>query len=148
MNTNVLSKVVISIAAVTLLAGCTRSNSPATPNTTTQNPSQTGPATSGPSASESITTEGSTSLAVTLTEYEIAPKIIEVHAGVANTLQVSNDGSMTHTFVISDLGINEQIPAGGSIAVEINNPAAGTYDVICTVAGHEAFGMTAQLFVQ
>ena len=147
MSINVLSKVFVGVAAVTLLGGCTRSNAPSTPNTTTQTQS-TGPAVSGPTTSQSITTEGNTGLSVKLTEYEIAPKIIEVHAGANNTLQVSNDGSMTHAFVIPDLNINVDIPAGGSLAVEVNNPAAGTYKVICTIAGHEAFGMTAQLFVQ
>ena len=63
-------------------------------------------------------------------------------------INITNDGSVAHDFQIADLGIlTDKIAPGVSTTVVIEDAAAGSYEIICTVAGHKESGMTATLTV-
>ena len=57
---------------------------------------------------------------------------------------VDNRDGIHHTFTIEGLDVDLEIPALKAKRVDFEAPA-GTYDVICTVPGHES--MTATLSV-
>ncbi len=82
---------------------------------------------------------------VTLTEFAINPARIETAAG---TLRVVNRGSVPH-----DLGVRgtdlmtPTLAPGESADLALGSLAAGTYEVVCHVPGHEAAGMRAELVV-
>ena len=88
---------------------------------------------------------GGTPVAVTLSEFKISPAAITV--GKGGSLQITNNGSVAHNFTITGGPKTGDIPAGGSATLKLGSLAEGTYDVVCTVAGHEAAGMKATLVV-
>jgi uncharacterized cupredoxin-like copper-binding protein len=77
---------------------------------------------------------------VTLREFSITPTHIMVPPGPV-TIKVTNAGSMQHNFSIKGLGALPLLAAGETKTLELANVAAGTYDTLCTVPGHEASGM-------
>jgi FtsP/CotA-like multicopper oxidase with cupredoxin domain len=89
---------------------------------------------------------GAVAVPVTLSEFAIEPSTIEVASGGA--LQVTNTGSVAHNVRIEDTDLaTPDIPAGASESLDVSALAPGSYTVICTIAGHESAGMTAQLIV-
>jgi manganese oxidase len=86
------------------------------------------------------------SVAVELSEFAIAPEAIEVPAG--GTLEVSNAGAIAHDLAVigEDVG-TAMLNPGESESLSLAGLAPGTYEVHCTVAGHEAGGMKATLTV-
>ena len=88
-----------------------------------------------------------TSVAVELTEFDIAPDPIQVGAG--GTLQVSNAGAVQHNLaVVGQDGMETPlIDGGGSSALSLAGLGEGSYEVICTVAGHAEAGMRATMDV-
>ena len=63
------------------------------------------------------------------------------------TFEVRNTGSAEHNFAIEGFGKTPMIPAGESATLEVANLKAGTYTVICEVAGHADAGMKGTLTV-
>ncbi|MBI2710398.1 MAG: multicopper oxidase domain-containing protein [Actinobacteria bacterium] len=93
-----------------------------------------------------VSTEDTTPVAVTLTEFAIAPKLITVPEG--GSLAVTNAGSTMHTFSIpsASRGTGE-IEGGASAALDLSGLKPGNYEVQCDVAGHKEAGMTGSLVV-
>lgn len=58
---------------------------------------------------------------------------------------VDNQDAVRHTFTIESLDLEVQLPANTSRRVVLSDVAAGTYEFICSVAGHE--NMTGTLVV-
>ena len=91
-----------------------------------------------------------TSIEVTLTEFAIEPATLEAAAGSPLTFSISNDGAAPHTFAVTAGGETYETPsiAGGATAT-LDVPAldAGSYQVRCTVPGHDQLGMTGTLVV-
>lgn len=83
---------------------------------------------------------------VTLSEFAIEPSAITVAEG--GKLKITNGGSVAHNFAVvgQDLAIDD-IGGGESADLDLSGLPAGTYDVICTISGHEASGMTGTLTV-
>ena len=80
---------------------------------------------------------------VTTEKVEFVPDDISTTSGTLGVWVDNRDG-IHHTFTITELGVDLEIPALKAKRVEFDAPA-GTYDVICTVPGHES--MTATLTV-
>ncbi len=57
---------------------------------------------------------------------------------------IENKDPVRHTFVIEQLGVDVELPTSASRRVEFSAPA-GTYEIICTVPGHE--NMTGTLVI-
>lgn len=84
-------------------------------------------------------------------EFAFEPKEIKVNAGMAKFL-VRNDGAVEHDFEI--VGVAEHgaehegklIQPSEARVVEVELKP-GTYQVVCTVAGHKEAGMVATIVV-
>jgi hypothetical protein len=88
-----------------------------------------------------------TEMAVSLTELEITPANLSAPAGPV-TLAVTNDGSAAHNLSVPALGKKtKDIAAGGSGELDLGDVAAGTYELLCEIAGHADGGMRATLVV-
>lgn len=88
-----------------------------------------------------------TTAQVELTEFTITPKTVEVSGG--GTLTVVNKGTLQHNLSVENqAGVETPlIDAGKSATLDISSLKEGSYTIICTVPGHAAAGMTAQLHV-
>ena len=87
-----------------------------------------------------------TEVAVELSEFDIAPADIEVAAG--GTLVVTNAGGAEHDLRILDTDlVTPMLGAGDEHRLELGDLAPGTYQVDCSVPGHDSAGMTATLTV-
>jgi manganese oxidase len=95
-----------------------------------------------PAASEAPAAE----VAVELSEFAITPAALEVAQG--GVLSVTNTGLADHDLAVvdSDLG-TPMLRSGETASFSVDGLAPGVYDVICTVSGHDASGMTGTLTV-
>jgi FtsP/CotA-like multicopper oxidase with cupredoxin domain len=84
---------------------------------------------------------------VTLTEFSISPTEITVPAGVPVTFNVTNSGAAEHDFTIDGVAGTETVGVGDTTTLEVDALDAGSYPVLCTIAGHEPAGMTATVTV-
>lgn len=106
----------------------------------------------------------STTIDVTMTDFQFQPSQFTVPAGQEITFKSSNNGAVVHNFVIMELGTSagdffdeEDVPnvywetelqPGGATTTTFTAPSEpGEYQVICRTEGHIVSGMTAKLTV-
>ena len=99
------------------------------------------------SASGSSNASGN-ELNVTMSEFKFQPSSFVMAAGQSITLRVKNAGTVDHDFAIEKLGVSLTMKPGATGAQQIGPFAPGTYDVICSIAGHKEAGMVARLTVK
>lgn len=85
-------------------------------------------------------------VAISLTEFRVAPDPVTVAAGTA-ALAVSNAGTVIHNLSV-DGTATPMLDAGESADLDVSALAPGTYTLLCQVAGHEAAGMKATLIIE
>ena len=106
-----------------------------------------------------------TSFDVNMTEFTFLPAEFTVPAGEAITIHATNNGAVTHEFVIFKLGTNPgdhfdrdedeakiywelQVAPGGEITDTFTAPSEpGEYYVTCRTEGHIEAGMIGRLYV-
>ncbi|MFP5320564.1 MAG: multicopper oxidase domain-containing protein, partial [Acidimicrobiia bacterium] len=90
---------------------------------------------------------GAGSVAVSLTEFAIEPASITVAEG--GSLEVTNDGTMVHTLAVKghDDLVTPALNGGDRATLDVSSLPAGTYELWCDIAGHEAAGMKGTLTV-
>lgn len=81
-------------------------------------------------------------VAIAMERVQFVPGEVRVVSGGA--LWVNNQDGIRHTFTVAELGLDLEIPANKAGRVEVQGPA-GTYDVICTVPGHENMVATLEI---
>jgi len=107
----------------------------------------------------------STSVNITMTDFQFTPNTFTVPAGQKIAFTATNNGSVEHSFVIMKLGsdlttnFNDQdqanvywektvIQPGQSVTDSFTAPSEpGTYQIVCAVPGHFEAGMIAKLVV-
>ena len=106
----------------------------------------------------------STTINVTMTDFQFTPNQFSVPAGKAITVNSMNNGAVIHNFVVMKLGTSAgpmfedddlpnvfwqvEIPPGGSVTKTFTSPSEpGEYEVVCRTEGHIAAGMVAKLIV-
>jgi uncharacterized cupredoxin-like copper-binding protein len=111
--------------------------------------------------------EASTSLEVTTSEFQFSPSEWTVPAGEEITIDITNDGTVLHEWVLMQPGVDiaseadlpeteeelladfvyveDEVDAGASKTLTFTAPAAGTYQVICAIEGHFDGGMEGTL---
>jgi uncharacterized cupredoxin-like copper-binding protein len=112
-------------------------------------------------------------LTVEAKDFQFIPAAIEVRAGQPVRLTLQNTGTLVHDFSIMEIpmegaptgdteGVHEHdagspsdkpelhvaAAAGASAAIQFTPATAGSYSVICTVAGHKEAGMIGTLIVK
>jgi manganese oxidase len=87
-----------------------------------------------------------TATAVTLKEFSIDPKMVMVDTG--GVLKVTNKGAAPHTVSVegTDL-VTPELQPNATAGLSVASLAAGNYKLSCTIPGHKAAGMTAELMV-
>jgi uncharacterized cupredoxin-like copper-binding protein len=105
---------------------------------------------------------GGNTLNVTMNEFKFDPADGTVTAGQQVTLNLTNSGTVEHSWVLMSKTISgsftdadkanvlfsKTVPAGQKATVTFTAPAAGTYQVVCDVPGHFEAGMVGQLTVK
>jgi FtsP/CotA-like multicopper oxidase with cupredoxin domain len=87
---------------------------------------------------------GAAPVTVTLEDTSIDPGIVTAPLGAA--LRVVNGGTMPHNLTVKGEDLKTaDLTAGEEEELDIGSLAAGTYTIICSIPGHEAGGMTAEL---
>ena len=106
----------------------------------------------------------STTINVTMTDFQFQPSQFTVPAGQEISLSSTNNGAVVHNFVVMKLGTTAgdmfdeadlpnvywevEIQPGGSVNTSFTAPSEpGEYEVVCRTEGHIASGMIAKLKV-
>ncbi len=82
---------------------------------------------------------------LTMTEFKFTPSTVTVPVG--GSLQVTNNGTMTHNFTVDGGPATTDIDAGGSRTVDLSSLSAGSYSFTCTIPGHADSGMKGTLTI-
>ncbi len=86
---------------------------------------------------------------VTMTDFKFDPGTVTVNAGQTVNLTLKNAGSVQHSWVMPDLNLKYTVDAGKTDTKTFTAPTkAGTYAIVCDIAGHKEAGMTGQLVVK
>jgi manganese oxidase len=86
------------------------------------------------------------SVEVELSEFAISPGDLEVAAG--GTLEITNAGADEHDLAVVDHDLGTpMLGAGESASLSLEGLEPGTYELLCTVPGHDSAGMTGTLTV-
>ncbi|MFM8944392.1 MAG: multicopper oxidase domain-containing protein, partial [Actinomycetota bacterium] len=95
-------------------------------------------------------TAAPTTVEVMLSEFAISPAQIQVPAGMPIEFSVMNMGAAAHTFAVQTPdGVIDSGEIAAGVTTTLSVPAldAGTYGILCTVAGHGDLGMQGTLTV-
>ncbi len=85
-------------------------------------------------------------VAVELSEFAISPGDIEVAAG--STLAVTNAGAVEHDLAVVGHDVaTPMLASGDSYDLDLSALEPGTYELLCTVSGHDSAGMTGTLTI-
>ena len=112
----------------------------------------------------------STSIEATMSDFEFDPTDWAVAAGEEITIDLTNDGSVDHEWVILQDGVTvsseadlpeteeelladfvyweDEVEPGDSKTLTFTAPAAGTYQIICAIETHFDAGMEGELVAQ
>jgi uncharacterized cupredoxin-like copper-binding protein len=113
--------------------------------------------------------DATTSLEVTTTDFQFSPNSWTVPAGEEISIDITNEGSVLHEWVLLQPGVNieteaelpeteeelladfvfveDEVEAGATKTLSFTAPAAGTYQVICAIETHFDAGMEGTLTV-
>ncbi len=128
-----------------LLAACGGDNA-----TATLPPAPTpAPAATATTESSSGSQNKSAEIIVTLTEFSIAPQVINASAGHL-TFKLVNAGQIPHNFGVMVNGKNMKSPNidSGSTAIFTLDLTPGTYDTLCDLPTHKDQGMFGTIVVK
>lgn len=80
-------------------------------------------------------------------EFSFAPPFLVLDKPGTYTFAVRNDGMVPHNFTIKGVGGTENAEPGETKIAELTLDKAGSYEIVCTVPGHEEQGMFGTLNV-
>ena len=100
---------------------------------------------SGPTPTPAVPVDGV--LDVDMRNYVYEPRSFEFKVGETVEFRLISEDE-PHTFTVKELGINWVVPKNEEPQVEtFTFNEAGTYRLVCTVAGHEGSGMVGKITV-
>ena len=90
-----------------------------------------------------------TPVTMSLVDFALDPKTVQVDAPGTYTFKVTNDGQTTHALEIEGNGVEEETDTldpgdSGEVTVELTS---GEYELYCPIDGHRANGMEGSLVV-
>jgi uncharacterized cupredoxin-like copper-binding protein len=96
---------------------------------------------------------GGKSYNVAATEFQFTPNKYDAKVGQKVTFNMTNKGTVEHTFVIFSPDGSQELAKlstqpGETKPLEFTPKDAGIYPIDCNIAGHKEAGMTGQLTVQ
>lgn len=84
---------------------------------------------------------------VDASEFKFEPATLSLKVGQPVRVMVANIGALEHTFTITDLGVDQDLPVGQTVTVEFTATQSGTFDLVCTTPGHKEAGMVGTVVV-
>lgn len=106
-----------------------------------------GAASPPPAASQPPASAGppsGTEIAVSATEFAFDPGSIEVSAGAAATVTLTNKGTVEHDITVDALSVKIYATPGQTVSGTVT-AAAGSYEFYCSIPGHKQAGMVGTL---
>ena len=96
---------------------------------------------------------GSKTINVTATEFKFAPNNFAGSPGQKITFNMTNKGTVEHTFVVLSPDGSQELAKlstqpGETKSLDFTPKDAGTYPIDCNIAGHKEAGMTGELVVK
>ena len=91
--------------------------------------------------------EGAPEVTLTATDIDYTPATLELKAGESTNVTVVNEGETLHDFTFEAAGLHVNVEPGQSVTTSITIDEPGTYEAVCTVAGHAEAGMTVEVVV-
>ena len=85
---------------------------------------------------------------VSAKEFAFTPSEITIDAGEVVTIAVTNNGTVEHDMTITAADFILLAHVGETATAQLGPLGAGTYEITCSVLGHEDAGMTATLTVK
>ena len=87
-------------------------------------------------------------LEIELAEFSIIPEEASLNEGDGLRIIITNNGEIDHDFAIQSLDIQVPLIApGDTITIDILLEETGSFEFICTIAGHKELGMTGTIIV-
>ncbi len=90
------------------------------------------------------TADASDEVEMELDDYYFGPTFLRSTPGASVHLELENEGDDTHTFTIDSLGVDQEVAAGESGAVDVTLPESGTVVFYCRF--HRDRGMQGAFF--
>lgn len=84
---------------------------------------------------------------LTVSEWTFSPKQLQLPAGKPVTLVLDNTGKLEHDVTIPAFGVALKAAAGKSATQTITPTKEGTFDFLCSIAGHKEAGMQGSVVV-
>jgi plastocyanin len=72
-------------------------------------------------------------------DFFFEPTCLTASSPATITVTVMNTGSALHNFTVEELGIDKDVPVGGSVTVKVKLPGSGSLPFLCKY--HSASGM-------
>lgn len=107
------------------------------------------------------TTVAEPDLTISMFEYGFEPSTISADEGSTLVLRLRNDGTLLHDWAILsapikteadlrsvDILVSSRVEPSAVATLEVDVPAPGTYQIICSIAGHFSEGMEGTLNVE
>jgi plastocyanin len=105
-----------------------------------------------PATGGGTTSGGVREFKVTATDFKYDPGDQTFKPGEKLRVTMTNKGAVDHTWVLMDASGAEltklEVKVGATTSKDFTAPAAGTYNIICDIAGHKEAGMTAKATVK
>jgi uncharacterized cupredoxin-like copper-binding protein len=104
---------------------------------------------SGGGATTTTSAAAGTPVTMSLVDFALEPKTVQLDAPGTYTFKVTNDGQTQHALEIEGNGVEEETDTlspgdSGEVTVEL---AAGEYELYCPIDSHRANGMEGSLVV-
>ena len=105
------------------------------------------------SSTSSSDSGGGENFNVTATEFAFQPDTFEGKVSQKITFKLTNQGTVGHTLVIQSPDGSSELAKlstqpGETKTLEFTPTGAGTYPIVCDIAGHKEAGMKGQLVVK
>ena len=89
---------------------------------------------------------------ITATDFKYEPADQTFKPAEKLKVTMQNKGAVDHTWVLQGTDGSElvklEVKAGATASKEFTAPAAGTYNIVCDIAGHKEAGMSAKATVK
>jgi len=92
--------------------------------------------------------DGAETIEVSAIDIDYQPESLQLKAGEALNVAVTNDGDAQHDFTFEESDTHFDVPSGGTKEASITVDEPGTYEAFCSVAGHKDAGMTVEITVE
>jgi plastocyanin len=138
---------VAGLALCAVLAACGGGGAPRAGGTPTRATSQPSPSPTGSPVNDHGTKDvtGLSELSLELDDVYFEPTFLKARPGQRLSIELENEGSLTHTFTAQALGVDETLQPGAKETVQVTLPSGGG-DVAFFCRFHVTQGMRGAFF--